>query len=207
MCSFIFISGNADGWKVVVTCFLLPPRGHLRVGSRLMRGFGSHRTGCLPLPNGFSLALSLFSQEGCLVRPVPMSSFASPHYFSWVSSLSLLSRLLPRASWAVVALLLYCLRCAARGTREILSAPVPQLQGARRLPLQQLSSSRSSSSPPRLGLSVRAAQLNSTAASRAARALSIPWPGILTRIPTLRGGASSRLPHLSQCPHLPQSSL
>lgn len=93
-----------------------------------------------------------------------------------------------------VALLLYCLRCAARGTRGTRSAPVPQLHGVRRLPPRQLSSSRSSSSLPRLGLSVGAAQPNSAAASRAARARSIPWPGILTRITTLRGGAPSRLP-------------
>lgn len=91
-------------------------------------------------------------------------------------------------------MLLYCLHCAARGTRGTRSAPVPQLHGARRLPPQQLSSSRSSSSPPRLGLSVGAAQPNSAAASWAAKARSIPWPGILTRIPTLRRGAPSRLP-------------
>ncbi|XP_076797070.1 uncharacterized protein LOC117715715 [Arvicanthis niloticus] len=104
----------------------------------------------------------------------------------------LLSLLLPQASGAV-ALLLYCLHCAARGTRGTRSAPVPQLHGARRLPPQQLSSSRSSSSPPRLGLSVGAAQPNSAAASWAAKARSIPWPGILTRIPTLRRGAPSRV--------------
>lgn len=104
----------------------------------------------------------------------------------------LLSRLLPQASGAV-ALLLYCLHCAARGTRGTRSAPVPQLHGAPRLPPQQLSSSRSSSLP-RLGLSVGAAQPNSAAASWAAKARSIPWSGILTRIPTLRRGAPSRLP-------------
>lgn len=90
-------------------------------------------------------------------------------------------------------MLLYCLRCAPRGTRGTRSAPVPQLLGARRLPPRRLSSSRSSSSPPRLRLSVGDTQSNSAAASLAARACSIPWPGVLTRIPTLRGGAPSRL--------------
>lgn len=94
-------------------------------------------------------------------------------------------------------MLLYCLRCAARGTRRTRSAPVPQLHGARCFPPQQLSSSRCSSSPPRVGLSVGAAQSNSAAASPAAKARSIPWPGILTRITALRGGARSRLPSVS----------
>lgn len=91
-------------------------------------------------------------------------------------------------------MLLYCLRCAPRGTRGTRSAPVPQLRCAWRLPPRRLSSSRSSSFPPRLGLRVQATQSNSAAASRAARARSIPWPSVLTRIPTLRGGTLSRFP-------------
>lgn len=132
------------------------------------------------------------------VEPRPPSSNDSAlRQPSGKSPTYLLSSLLPLARGAV-ALLLYCLRCAPRGTRGTRSAPVPQLHGAWRLPQRRLSSSRSSSSRPRLGLSVGAAQPNSVAASLAGGARSIPRPTVLTRIPALRGGARSRLPSASE---------